>query len=524
MKISAVNLNLNSTLIHSKPVMRQAYTYMQLPDTFERTTLLEDTGIKPSKTEVREEFSNTINTLTTMHDKARKSFNEQVALDGWSGKFADKISVLWGSKNRASLVNQDLKTFSQNINKLDKAAQSGNFRNEFREIFGVDFDKDAVDNFQKISENRTLIQASNKIAVETNKKLGSYVSYFDKKADYLSPDKFSDNNHKKFEEARVKLGEFKKNLSSVIGGENSLKELASAENKDFEKLTNEEKAKLYLQISKQLITASQETAKGIRGNKTDKEIQKEYDEAYTKAYGSDNDIVKRVDKYIRSQQVGAMLVRDSLLAGVIGASIALTGTSYPITMGSGITLAGNIGLDFSEYLTNNTDNKIDLSKKEVKIILKDAAITGLEYMAGSALYEVIPMANTASSLVNGALNTARTLGIELSTAFVAEYARTGKWATEQIDPKTFIKTVLATYAIEELTRISLSTETKTVGKKHTIPQKTMEQFTEKANLELNKMFLKNPRDVLNLKLINMQSPEKFTELLSKSLTDVLSEM
>lgn len=523
MKINAVNINTNSVLVQNRPVMRQAYTGVQVPDTFERTTFGE-INVKPAQVEVREEFSDTISTLITLHDKAKTTFDKQVALDGWSGKLADKISALWGSKNRATVVSRDLNEFDKTVQNLDKAAKSGNFRAKFKENFGIDFNKDAIDNFKKISEKNDLIQVSSKIALETNKKLGSYVSYFEKKADYLSPDRLSDTAHRRFEESRVKFGEFKRNLSSMVGGEKNLKKLAAEQNENFAAATTEEQVKVYVQIAKQLITTSKETAKSIQGGQTEKELQKEYDEAYTKAFGSENNIIKRVDKYVRSQQVGAVLVRDSLLAATIGATIATSGTAYPILMGSGMSVVGNIGLDVSEMMTNNTDNKIDLSKKEVGIIIKDAAITGAEYMVGSALYEVIPMAATGSKVANGALNVARTLGIELTTAFVAEYARTGKWATEQIDPKTFVKLTLATYGIEELARIGLSSYTKTVGKNRPVPPKVMENFTERANEELQKMYTHAPKDVLNLKFISMQNPEKFSELLALSLPEVLAEM
>lgn len=526
MKVSAVNLNTNNVRVQERPVMQLSTCPIgvQKPDTFERTTTQTEIKTQPVQVEVREEFANTINTLSSMHDKAREAFNNQVAADGWSGKLADKISVLWGSKNRASVVNQDLIEFDNDVQRLDNAAKAGNFKATFKETFGLDYNKEAVDNFEKVSEEYTLIQVSKEIAAKTEDNLSPYVSYFEKGAKYLSPNDFSSKAQKRYNEADKKFNEFEKNLAVLTGGEENLKKTAAAQHENFEQLSREDKVKVYSQIAEQLIDTTKETAKSIQGERKDKEIQKEYDEAYANAYGSENNIVKRVDKYIRSQQVGAVMIRDSLLAAAIGATVATSGTAYPILVGSGMTLAGNIGLDVSEYLTNDIDNKIDLSKDSVKSIVKDAAISSAEYMAGSALYEVIPMANTASSFVNGAVNTARTLGIELSTAFVAEYARTGKWATDQIDPKTFIKLVLATYAIEELTRMGLSSNPKASGQNGKIPEKVMEKFSERANEELQKRYLEAPRDVLNLKFISMQNPEKFGELLSTTLSEVVTEM
>ena len=452
MKVNSVNLNTTNLIREKKTVFYSVRN--NKPDTFERTTTSEKTQNQTNPVNVREEFSNTINTLSSMHDKAKTAFENQLAEDGWSARLADKLSGLWGSKNRASLVKKDLIKYDNQIKALDAAAKKGNFKAKFRETFGVGYNKKEIENFEKISKQYTLVNISREIASKTEEKFRPYISYFEKNTQYLTPENHNTESQKKFAEANTKLGEFEANLSEMLGGKEKFNSFLKKEH--YNELSGEDKAKVATQIAEQIIDGANSSLKEIRNGKNDMQLQKEYDDAFKKAFGSKNDIVKRVDKYVRSQQIGAVFIRDSILAGAIGATIATSGTAYPALVGSGVTFVGCAGLDMSEYLTNNVDNKEDMSKDVVKDIIKDAAISGVEYIVGSKLYDFIPVAKTASPLLNGTLNTARIMGIELPTAFVAEYARTGKWATEDMDPKSFIKLVFTAYAIEEYATTALT--------------------------------------------------------------------
>ena len=63
---------------------------------------------------------NTIMSLNKHLKTAEQAFEKQMAEDGWAGDLADGISVLWGSDNRASKVEKDLKNYKQNLNKKKK--------------------------------------------------------------------------------------------------------------------------------------------------------------------------------------------------------------------------------------------------------------------------------------------------------------------------------------------------------------------------------------------------------------------
>lgn len=452
MKVNSVNINTNTVIRENKTAFYSVRS--NKPDTFECTASHKNTAVQTAPVQVREEFSETIKTLSLMHDKAKESFENQLAENGWSAKLADKMSVLWGSKNRESIVRKDLIRYDKQIKALDDAAKKGNFKAKFKETFGVDYNKEAVDNFEKVSKQYTLVNISREIASKTEEKFKPYISYFEKNSEYLTPKGSDSKSQMKFAEADTKLKEFESYLSDMLGGKEKFNAFLKKEH--YNELSAEDRSKVASQIAEQIIDGANSSLKDLRNGKNDIQLQKEYDDTFKKAFGSKNDIVKRVDKYVRSQQIGGVVLRYSMLSGVIGAAIGTSGTAYPALMGAGITFFGSTGLDMSEYLTNNVNKNEDSLKDNVKSIIKDAAISSVEYMVGSKLYDFIPVAKTASPLINGTLNTVRIMGIELPTAFVAEYARTGKWATEEMDPKSFIKFVFTSYAIEEYATTALT--------------------------------------------------------------------
>ena len=101
--------------------------------------------------------------------KAKRSFKKQKDKEGWAGKTADAISVLWNSKNRASVVSEDLEKHFQLLQQLFKSEKAGSeaFNRKFKEIFGVNYNETAVtkyltdpteENYRKAFGNKNNIQ------------------------------------------------------------------------------------------------------------------------------------------------------------------------------------------------------------------------------------------------------------------------------------------------------------------------------------------------------------------------------
>lgn len=91
----------------------------------------------------------TLNMMRQQIDSAQAAFDKQMEDDGWAGDVADGISVLWGSKNRASKVREDLKQYKKDMAELNAAAKKGDaqFKTKFKQMFGVDYNQNAVANY-----------------------------------------------------------------------------------------------------------------------------------------------------------------------------------------------------------------------------------------------------------------------------------------------------------------------------------------------------------------------------------------
>jgi len=122
------------------------------------TPKAENTSSKPNTNQPQKptvktskEQTQALNSIIKSHNAAQKAFDKQMKDDGWAGDFADGVSALWGSDNRASKVREDLKQSKQNVNELTKAAQQGDtqFKSKFKDIYGVDYNQKAINEYNK---------------------------------------------------------------------------------------------------------------------------------------------------------------------------------------------------------------------------------------------------------------------------------------------------------------------------------------------------------------------------------------
>ncbi len=90
----------------------------------------------------------TLDMMSNSIDSAQAAFDKQMEDDGWAGDVADGISVLWGSKNRASKVREDLASYKKDLAKL-KSLQNNEpkFKAKFKQMFGIDYNQKAVANY-----------------------------------------------------------------------------------------------------------------------------------------------------------------------------------------------------------------------------------------------------------------------------------------------------------------------------------------------------------------------------------------
>lgn len=97
--------------------------------------------IKKEYYEQRETEYTAVNAQKETVKNARAAFQQQLDSDGWAGKTADAVSVLWNSDNRAVKVDEDLKIYENQVKELQQAQSKGaaKFSAKFKEIYGVDY-------------------------------------------------------------------------------------------------------------------------------------------------------------------------------------------------------------------------------------------------------------------------------------------------------------------------------------------------------------------------------------------------
>ena len=99
------------------------------------------------KTDAKTARTETMGMLSAQLDSAQKAFDQQMKEDGWAGDVADGVSILWGSKNRASEVRKDLAQYRNTIEELKNCKTDEEFKAKFKEKFGVDYNADAIANY-----------------------------------------------------------------------------------------------------------------------------------------------------------------------------------------------------------------------------------------------------------------------------------------------------------------------------------------------------------------------------------------
>lgn len=109
------------------------------------------TAITKDYYERRETEHTVLHQQKNISQAARTSFKQQLDEDGWAGKTADALSVLWGSDNRASKVEADLQAYDNQIKALQQASKKGaiEFNTKFKELYGVNYNPANIAEYEK---------------------------------------------------------------------------------------------------------------------------------------------------------------------------------------------------------------------------------------------------------------------------------------------------------------------------------------------------------------------------------------
>lgn len=369
-------------------------------------------------------------------NEAKAAFKKGVDGDGWAGKTADFVSQAWGSKNRAELVEGDLQKYEAQINRLEKAAAGElkdangkpiTFEQAYKEEFGVEFNKDNLISYANAEEEYKMAS----IADETYKMFDGA----------LSP------HVEKFDEAKgafnkKNLSELEASLKSVLG-ENGVEKIFKEQNIDIASMSDEQKYNVLVEYSRTLVASSKDDASNSLGGKSIEELKLKNDRSYTAAFGTENDMNKRVTDYVSSQAMGTAVTKGAVVVAAVAVTVGTMGAGSPalvaalgatgaqVAVGAVATAGVSAAVEISDRATNNIDNAQDLSPEQILEITKNAVIDGGIYAASFGLMKMIPGISSKNALAI-AKQAAKEAGIDAGIGVAGDYAKNGEVTAEGV--------------------------------------------------------------------------------------------
>jgi len=508
-------------------------SYVQKPDSFERNSNVNFTG---SSNRLKQ-YEKTAEVLKTIGQNAQLSLDGQLASEGWAGKVADSISVLWNSKNRAVLVQKDIDTYNQQVGELKESIQEKKFPEKFQEVFGIEYNSANIRKYNKKVKQFKLAVTTQAMSDIVSKKLSGDLKEFKE-----NKGKLQDKVEKKINPYAMTgsvpyfyhttpkeqiFENMENSLVSIIGSKETLNGTLKASGMDTEKMSMEEKYSAYGVMAEFLDETMKDTAKNIRGGKTLKELQKEYDESYEHAYGHTNDIQERVDKYNRSQEIGAAAVRGATRSA-LSALVLLTAPEAgfaKIVAKSATTMGIKVLVDGSDKLSSDKEDALD--NKNFKKLVHSASISGAEKLASGFLGSVVPAFDTGYEFLDEVLEQGKEVASDTILGLTSEKLKKGNWATNQIVPRMLISFVFRNISPNDEVISEILSATKgsvnQAMKYSTRERDAVKMFMEGTKQALTKVEVKDKKSLEELKRLSNENPEEFLKVMTSALQQVVDE-
>lgn len=511
----------------------RALTFVQKPDSFERVCNTNFTG----KSNRHKQYKKVVDTLTLTQENAQTALNGQLTTEGWAGKVADSVSILWNSKNRATLVQSDLDTYKKQVNELNESIKEDKFTQKFKDIFGVDYNHSALTQYNKKAVDFKKAVVASCMAELTTSKLKDSLETYNKAEGKLQGKVIRKNvpmassGMIPYVEDRVSADEvFNKmeaDLVDAVGSKELLESVLKSRGFEKEDSTKEEKYKAYGLVANYLTETANLTAEKMTKGKSLEELKEDYENAYHRAYGTKNNITERVDKYNRSQEIGAATVRGAVRSGLyalmmIPAPVSGVGK---IVAGSAATFTAKVLVDGSDKASSCVNSQFDA--KAIQKLLKSSAISASEKLVSGGLSSVIPNLDTSNEILNWTAKQVKDTAIDVTTGMTSERMKQGKWLTNQIVPRMIISTVFRNLGSDSEFSKELINATKgglnQTMKKCTRDYDSIQQFVAGTKAVLDKNYLEDRTTYAELKHLADTNYEKYSELMIEHLEKELEE-
>ena len=273
---------------------------------------------KGSSVSGKQDLDKTTKNAQTRNNEAAETVKTKAKSQGFISKALDKISGLWGGINQDD-VEKIISEHDKELQELESLKNDPKaYAAKFKEIFGINYSKDAVENYNQINTQykRTLLLTQQQQIFD---------STFKEELETPNPGKITDEQYRKtYQKLSDMLGE------NVI---NTFLEQAGVEGK-----STTEKYKILTNLIKEISEMNNKKTLEASGGKSLEELANGRTDAYHAAYGMKKDTLLKAQDWVEAQQsrltttmVGANILA---MAGAVftgGGSIALLSTAVMIT-------------------------------------------------------------------------------------------------------------------------------------------------------------------------------------------------
>ena len=353
---------------------------------------------------IKDTQSYTTSILKSSVKKAEEAMQEQADYDGWSAKLGEQIRKIWKSDNQKELVHKDIKAFDNQVNELNKLVGTKEYNAKFKEIFEVEYDPELIATYKQKEEK--FVAASICSTVENNFKNSVKDLVLGKSlTEKYAPFNPRMGGNPVVIETKEQMYNRNLNAFAEFVGKGDVevgKKQVEKTMKDYKIKPNSTLDEKYIVLQKMANKYAKrltQNTKNAMGKKDLSEMKREYDNSYYAAFGVKNDIAKRVTDYRNSQMLGELLVQDTILcAASIPFWICTAGTGVIPTMK---IAALHSAADVAVYGSDRLSSKQGMTEKDIKEIMKWAAVDGATAFANQLSYKGIEAITSPIAKMSG---------------------------------------------------------------------------------------------------------------------------
>ena len=401
-------------------------------------------NLKPISAQSQKLRAGIVNRMQKSYNAALTSFNGQMQKDGWAGDVADGISKLWNNNlwnatgNTADMVRADLKQYRAQTADLRESISRQDFPAKFKKIYGINYNEQNIKAFynteKKVKNVATAVTTSKAVQSAFSLPLKQFNENFGMYKDHIEVLHAPTGTIEKKVPKELLLKNIKSKVEEMVG-EKGVAQIAKQSNIDMSKLSDADKYSFYGKIAQQLVESSKNAEKKALNGKSFEYYERQYDASYARAFGTKNNIQKRVAKYNTSQEIGTAAVKSGTQAVVVvGSTVAIVasgGSATPLVV-AGISGATSVAIDVTDKATNGIKGDV---KKSMPGIIKSGLIDATFNYAGGNVAKSITTVVKPTTKVGTVAVKAAANGIGAATEGTVKDAVTG--GLNNLSLKTF---------------------------------------------------------------------------------------